>query len=201
MDLLPCWWLTDQFILSFGKESFTSVYVTYQQLSVPEPDQQTKHLHCRITVTDKINFILAFKRVQVQLTEATLQWYLVSIWSTNWMYYVENKWTNIYTTGKNAKECTKFISVQYISFFSESNIRTGNCGRNKGHKCPHFTRMWRLHVYFPFSMTLHSPMLQQHKGIGFRMCCRQATDKKGITPACLGFSMTIRNNKTKGDFF
>ena len=67
--------------VTFGKESFRSVYVTYQQLSVPEPDQQTKHFHCRITVTNKINFILAFKRVQVRLTEAMLQRYLVSNWS------------------------------------------------------------------------------------------------------------------------
>ena len=44
-------------------------------------------------------------------------------------------------------------------------------------------------IYFPFSMTIHSPMLQQHKGIGFRMCCRQATVKKGITPACLLFDL------------
>lgn len=33
------------------------------------------------------------------------------------------------------------------------------------------------------------------------MCCRQATDKKGITSACLGFSMIRTNNKTKGDSF
>lgn len=32
-------------------------------------------------------------------------------------------------------------------------------------------------------------------------CCRQATDKKGITSACLGFSMIRTNNKTKGDSF
>ena len=73
---------------------------------------------------------------------------------------------NIYATGKRAKECTKCIAVQYIRFFSEFNIRTGNCSRNKGHKCPHYTRMRRLQVYFPYSMTIHSPTLQQQKGIG-----------------------------------
>lgn len=130
-----------------------------------------------------------------------LQWYLVRNWSTNWMYYVQKKWENIYATGKRAKECTKCIAVQYIRFFSEFSIRTGNCSRNKGHKCPHYTRMRRLQVYFPYSMTIHSPTLQQQNWINGLMCCRQATDKKGITSACLGFSMIRTNNKTKGDSF
>lgn len=102
---------------------------------------------------------------------------------------------------KKGKRMHKIHICSVHPFFSELNIRTGNCGRNKGHKCPHCTRMRRLQVYFPFSMTMHSLMLQQHQGIGFRMCCRQATDKKGIIPAYLGFSMIIINNKTKGDFF
>lgn len=75
--LLPYLQLTDQFILSFGKGSFRSVYVTYQQLSVPEPDQQTKHFHCRVTVINKINFILAFKRV----SGATYKSYATMIFS------------------------------------------------------------------------------------------------------------------------
>lgn len=94
---------------------------------------------------------------------------------------------NIYTTGKVQKNAQNSYLFSKCLFFSEFNIRTGNCGRNKGHNCPHCTRMRRLQVNFPFSMTIHSPMLQQHKGIGFRMCCRQATVKKGITPACLLF--------------
>lgn len=108
---------------------------------------------------------------------------------------------HLYNRKKGQKNAQNSYLFSTSVFVAEFNIRTGNCGRNKGHKCPRCTRMRRLQVYFPFSMTIHSPMLQQHKGIGFRMCCRQATDKKGIIPACLRFSMIIIKNKTKGDFF
>ena len=55
-------------------------------------------------------------------------------------------------------------------------------------------------------MTLHSPMLQQHKGIGFRMCYRHANDKKLLQPMfCLvfkGFNMNKKSNlKQKAIFF
>lgn len=101
---------------------------------------------------------------------------------------------------ESAKECTKFISVQYILFSQNLTSEPQNRGRNKGHKCPHCTRMRRLQVYFLVSMTLHSPMLQQHRGIGFRMCCRHATDKKLLQPVfCLVFKGS--NLKQKAIFF